>query len=42
LQIGVSVQIIAEFMERDEDEVRQKAVDLGLLPKRKMIEEAFN
>ena len=42
LQIGVSVAVIADFMARPEDEVRQKAVELGLLPKRKMVEEAFN
>jgi hypothetical protein len=42
LQIGVSVAVIADFMERREDEVRQKAVELELLPKRKMVEEAFN
>ena len=42
LQIGVSVAVIADFMARHEDEVRQKAVELGLLPKRKMVEEAFN
>jgi hypothetical protein len=42
LQIGVSVAVIADFIERHEDEVRQKAVELGLLPKRKMVEEAFN
>ena len=42
LQIGVSVAVIADFMARHEDEVRQKAVELGLLPKRKMVEQAFN
>jgi hypothetical protein len=35
LQIGVSVAVIADFMARHEGEVRQKAVELGLLPKRK-------
>jgi hypothetical protein len=29
-------------MARHEEEVRQKAVELGLLPKQKMVEEAFN
>jgi hypothetical protein len=42
LRIGVSIQVIADFIQRDADEVRQKAVELGLLPKRKMVEEAFN
>ena len=42
LQIGVSVAVIADFIKRDADEVRKKAVELGLLPKRKMVEEAFN
>ena len=42
LRLGVSVAVIADFMARPEDEVRQKAVELGLLPKRKMVEEAFN
>jgi hypothetical protein len=35
LRIGVSIEIIAEFVDRDVDEVRQKGIELGLLPKRK-------
>jgi hypothetical protein len=42
LRLGVSVEVIADFMKRDADEVRRKAVELGLLPKREMVEEAFN
>jgi len=35
LKIGVSIEIIADFINRDVDEVRQKAHELGLLPKNK-------
>jgi len=35
LRIGVSIEIIAEFVDRDVDEVRRKGLELGLLPKRK-------
>ena len=35
LRIGVSIEIIADFIHRDVEEVRQKAHELGLLPKNK-------
>jgi hypothetical protein len=35
LKIGVSIEIIADFINRDVEEVRQKAHELGLLPKNK-------
>jgi hypothetical protein len=43
LRIGVSIEVIADFIKRDLDEVRQKGVELGMLPKRtQLAEEAFN
>jgi hypothetical protein len=43
LRIGVSIQVIADFIMRDAEEVRQKATELGIFPKRKLLgEEAFN
>jgi hypothetical protein len=35
LRIGVSIEIIADFIGRDVEEVRQKGHELGLLPKNK-------
>ena len=37
LRIGVSIQVIADFIQRDADEVRQKADELGILPDRKRL-----
>jgi hypothetical protein len=43
LRIGVSIQVIADFIMRDAGEVRQKATEFGIFPKRKLLgEEAFN
>jgi hypothetical protein len=43
LRIGVSIEVIADFIKRDLDEVRQKGLELGILPKRKQLaEEAFD
>ena len=43
LRIGVSIEVIADFIMRDVDEVRQKALELGILPKRKQLaKEAFD
>ncbi len=43
LRIGVSIEVIADFIKRDLDEVRQKGLELGMLPKRPQpAEEAFN
>jgi hypothetical protein len=42
LRIGVSIEVIADFIKRDVDEVRQKAAELGLLPRRKQLSEAFD
>jgi hypothetical protein len=42
LRIGVSVEVIADFITREVDEVRRKAAELGLLPKRKQRAEAFD
>jgi hypothetical protein len=39
LRIGVSIEVIADFIKRDLDEVRQKGLELGLLPKRKQLAE---
>jgi hypothetical protein len=41
LRIGVSIEVIADFIKRDVDEVRQKAAELSLLPRRKQLSEAF-
>jgi hypothetical protein len=43
LRIGVSIEVIADFIERDVDEVRRTAAELGLLlrPSR-LTEEAAN
>lgn len=35
LQIGVSIEIIADFVDRGVEEVRRKGFELGLLPKSK-------
>ncbi len=35
LRIGISIQVIADFIQREADEVRQKADELGILPDRK-------
>jgi hypothetical protein len=37
LRLGVSIQVIADFIMRDVDEVRRKALELGILPKRKQL-----
>jgi hypothetical protein len=38
-----AIEVIAEFIMRDAEEVRQKATELGIYPKRKVLgEEAFN
>jgi hypothetical protein len=42
LRIGVSVEVIADFITRDVDEVRRKAAELDLFPKRKQLAEAFD
>jgi hypothetical protein len=43
LRIGVSIEVIAEFLTRDLDDVRQKGHELGILPRRKQLaEEAFD
>jgi hypothetical protein len=43
LRIGVSIEIIADVIERDPDEVRRTAAELGLLLRRsRLAEEAFN
>ena len=42
-RIGVSLEVIADFIARDVCEVRQKALELGIFPKRKLLaEDAFN
>ena len=43
LRIGVSIEVIADFLKRDLGEVREKGVELGMLPKRKeLAEEALD
>jgi hypothetical protein len=42
LRIGVSVEVIADFITRDVDEVRRKGAELDLFPKRKQLAEAFD
>jgi hypothetical protein len=43
LRLGVSIEVIADFIERDVEEVRQKAAALGIFPNRKPLgEEAVN
>jgi hypothetical protein len=43
LRIGVSIEVIADFIKRDLDEVRQKGLELGMLPKRtQLAEETFD
>jgi hypothetical protein len=43
LRIGVSIEVIADFIERDVDEVRRTAAERGLLLRRvRLPEEAFN
>jgi hypothetical protein len=37
LRLGVSLEVIADFINRDVDEVRQKADELGILPVRKRL-----
>jgi hypothetical protein len=37
LRLGVSLDVIADFIARDVDEVQQKAEDLGILPVRKRV-----
>jgi hypothetical protein len=37
LRLGVSIQVIADFIMRDIDEVRRKALELGILPNRKQL-----
>ena len=37
LRIGISIQVIADFIQREADEVRQKADELGILPDRKRL-----
>jgi hypothetical protein len=39
LRIGVSIEVIADFVRRDLDEVRRKGLELGMLPKRKQLAE---
>jgi hypothetical protein len=42
-RIGVSIEVIADFIERDVDEVRRTAAERGLLLRRvRLPEEAFN
>jgi hypothetical protein len=33
MRIGVSVEVLADFLMRDVDEIRRKALELGILPK---------
>jgi hypothetical protein len=43
LRLGVSVEVIADFIKRDVAEVRWKATALGILPRRREpAEETFN
>jgi hypothetical protein len=43
LRIGVSIEVIADFIERDVDDVRRTAAERGLLLRRgRLPEEAFN
>jgi hypothetical protein len=43
LRIGVSIEVIADFIKRDPDDVRQKGLELGMLPKRmQLAEETFD
>jgi hypothetical protein len=43
LRIGVSIEVIADVIERDVVEVRSTAAELGLLSQRSCLaEEAFN
>ncbi len=43
LRLGVSIEVIADFITRDADEVRQKADQLGILPHWKRLpEKVFN
>jgi hypothetical protein len=43
LRIGVSIEVIADFIKRNVDEVRRKAAARGLLLRRaRLPEEAFN
>jgi hypothetical protein len=37
LRLGVSLEVIADFIERDVDEVRLKADELGILPSWKRL-----
>ena len=37
LRLGVSLEVIADFINRDVDEVRQKADELGTLPSWKRL-----
>jgi hypothetical protein len=37
LRLGVSLEVIADFIKRDVDEVRQKADELGILPSWKRL-----
>jgi hypothetical protein len=43
VELGVSIEVIADFIERDVEEARQKAAALGLSPNRNPLsEEAVN
>jgi hypothetical protein len=43
LRIGVSIEVIADFIKREPDDVRQKGLELGMLPKRtQLAEETFD
>ena len=35
LRIGVSIEVLADFLMKDADEIRRKALELGILAKRK-------
>jgi hypothetical protein len=37
LRLGVSLEVIADFIKRDVDEVREKADELGILPSWKRL-----
>jgi hypothetical protein len=43
LRIGVSIEVIADFIKRDVEEVKSRAAELGFLLQRgRIAEEAFN
>jgi hypothetical protein len=42
LRLGVSIEVIADFITRDAHEVRQKADQLGILPHWKRLPEKFS